>query len=58
MNQGTCGSTLASRHVDQLTFSAIASLRATPLPPSQIVRYKSFDGKIMKDRKSSEDAAL
>jgi dipeptidyl aminopeptidase/acylaminoacyl peptidase len=36
---------LASRHADQLTFSAIASLRATPLPPSQIVHYKTFDGK-------------
>jgi len=36
---------LNSRHADQLTFSAIASLRATPLPPSQIVHYKSFDGK-------------
>ena len=33
---------LASRHADQLTFSAIASLRATPLPPSQIVHYKSL----------------
>jgi dipeptidyl aminopeptidase/acylaminoacyl peptidase len=38
---------LASRHVDQLTFSAIASLRTTPLPPSQLVHYKSFDGKII-----------
>jgi dipeptidyl aminopeptidase/acylaminoacyl peptidase len=38
---------LASRHAEQLTFSAIASLRATPLPPSQIVHYKSFDGKII-----------
>jgi dipeptidyl aminopeptidase/acylaminoacyl peptidase len=38
---------LHSRHADQLTFSAIASLRATPLPPSQIVHYKSFDGKII-----------
>jgi dipeptidyl aminopeptidase/acylaminoacyl peptidase len=36
---------LHSRQADQLTFSAIASLRATPLPPSQIVHYKSFDGK-------------
>ncbi|PYV20639.1 MAG: hypothetical protein DMG24_22200, partial [Acidobacteria bacterium] len=25
--------------------SAIASLHATPLPPSQIVHYKTFDGK-------------
>ncbi|MGD0506482.1 MAG: S9 family peptidase [Terriglobales bacterium] len=38
---------LKSRHAEQLTFSAIASLRATPLPPSQIVHYKSFDGKII-----------
>ena len=38
---------LTSRHADQLTFSAIASLRATPLPASQIVHYKSFDGKII-----------
>ena len=38
---------LHSLHADQLTFSAIASLRATPLPPSQIVHYKSFDGKII-----------
>jgi len=38
---------LASRHVDQLTFSAIASLRTTPLPPSRLVHYKSFDGKII-----------
>jgi len=38
---------LSTRHAEQLTFSAIASLRATPLPPSQIVHYKSFDGKII-----------
>jgi len=38
---------LAGNHATQLTFSAIASLRATPLPPSQIVHYKSFDGKII-----------
>jgi dipeptidyl aminopeptidase/acylaminoacyl peptidase len=36
---------LASRHASQLTFSAIASLLATPIPPSQIVHYKTFDGK-------------
>ena len=36
---------LNSRHAEQLTFSAIASLRATPLPASQIVHYKTFDGK-------------
>jgi dipeptidyl aminopeptidase/acylaminoacyl peptidase len=29
----------------QLTFSAIESLRATPLPPAQIVHYRTFDGK-------------
>jgi dipeptidyl aminopeptidase/acylaminoacyl peptidase len=38
---------LNSRHADQLTFCAIASLRATPLPPSQVVHYKTFDGKII-----------
>jgi len=38
---------LRTRHAEQLTFSAISSLRATPLPPSQIVHYKSFDGKII-----------
>jgi len=38
---------LRTRRADQLTFSAIASLRATPLPPSQIVHYKSFDGRII-----------
>ena len=38
---------LHTRHAEQLTFSEIASLRATPLPPSQIVHYKSFDGKII-----------
>jgi dipeptidyl aminopeptidase/acylaminoacyl peptidase len=38
---------LQTGHADQLTFSAIASLSATPLPPSQIVHYKSFDGKVI-----------
>jgi dipeptidyl aminopeptidase/acylaminoacyl peptidase len=38
---------LNGRRAEQLTFSAIASLRAIPLPPSQIVHYKSFDGKII-----------
>ena len=38
---------LATNHADQLTYSAVASLRATPLPASQIVHYKSFDGKII-----------
>jgi dipeptidyl aminopeptidase/acylaminoacyl peptidase len=36
-----------SRSADQLTFSAIASLRAAALPASQIVHYKTFDGKII-----------
>ncbi len=38
---------LVTGHAEQLTFSTIASLRTTPLPPSQIVHYKSFDGKII-----------
>jgi dipeptidyl aminopeptidase/acylaminoacyl peptidase len=38
---------IAKRHTEQLTFSTIASLRATPLPASQIVHYKTFDGKII-----------
>jgi dipeptidyl aminopeptidase/acylaminoacyl peptidase len=36
---------LTSHRPTQLTYSAIASLRATPLPRSQIVHYKSVDGK-------------
>lgn len=36
---------IAKGQADQLTFSTIASLRATPLPASQLVHYKSFDGK-------------
>jgi len=36
---------LAKRHAEQLTFSAVASLSATPLPAAQIVHYKTFDGK-------------
>ena len=31
----------------QLTYSAIASLNSANLPPSQLVHYKSFDGKII-----------
>jgi len=31
----------------QLTVSAVASLHATPLPMSQLVHYKTFDGKII-----------
>lgn len=38
---------IGQHRADQLTFSTIASLRATPLPASQIVHYKSFDGKII-----------
>lgn len=36
---------LKNRRPTQLTYSTIASLRATPVPRSQIVHYKSFDGK-------------
>ena len=36
---------LASGKSRQLTYSAIASLNSAPKPPSQIVSYKSFDGK-------------
>jgi dipeptidyl aminopeptidase/acylaminoacyl peptidase len=36
---------LGRRQAEQLTFSTIASLRAVPLPASQIVHYKTFDGK-------------
>lgn len=38
---------LATRHSQQLTFSTIASLHEIPLPPAQIVHYKSFDGKVI-----------
>lgn len=38
---------LRSHSAGQLSFSAIASLRATPLPASQIIHYKSFDGKVI-----------
>ncbi|MBV9302907.1 MAG: S9 family peptidase [Acidobacteriaceae bacterium] len=38
---------LARHHANQLTFSTIASLQAIPLPPSQIIHYKTFDGKII-----------
>jgi dipeptidyl aminopeptidase/acylaminoacyl peptidase len=36
---------LATRHAEQFTFSAVGSLRAIPLPASQIVHYRTFDGK-------------
>ena len=38
---------LASRNMTQLTHSAIASLSAAAMPASQIVHYKSFDGKVI-----------
>jgi len=38
---------IAKHNSTRLTYSAIASLTTTPLPPSQIVHYKSFDGKII-----------
>ena len=38
---------LGSKHATQLTFSAIASLDPANLPPSQLVHYKSFDGKVI-----------
>jgi dipeptidyl aminopeptidase/acylaminoacyl peptidase len=38
---------LATGRSTQLTHSAIASLDAAVLPPSQIVHYKSFDGTII-----------
>jgi dipeptidyl aminopeptidase/acylaminoacyl peptidase len=38
---------LSTKHSQQLTFSTIASLHEIPLPPAQIVHYKSFDGKII-----------
>ncbi|HXN50666.1 MAG TPA: S9 family peptidase [Candidatus Acidoferrum sp.] len=37
----------AAKRATQLTFSTIASLAAAKLPPSQLVHYKSFDGKII-----------
>jgi Tol biopolymer transport system component len=38
---------LASRQATQLSFSAIAGLNPAVLPPSQLVHYRSFDGKII-----------
>ena len=38
---------IAQKTPRQLTFSAIASLTAAKIPPSQLVHYKSFDGKII-----------
>jgi dipeptidyl aminopeptidase/acylaminoacyl peptidase len=36
---------VASKKMTQLTHSAIASLNEAPMPSSQIVHYKTFDGK-------------
>ena len=38
---------LKSHKARQLTYSAIASLSPRSLPPSQLVHYKSFDGKMI-----------
>jgi dipeptidyl aminopeptidase/acylaminoacyl peptidase len=38
---------IAQKSARQLTFSAIASLTPAKIPPSQLVHYKSFDGKII-----------
>jgi dipeptidyl aminopeptidase/acylaminoacyl peptidase len=36
---------LASNKADRLTYSTIASVSSIPLPASQIIHYKTFDGK-------------
>jgi dipeptidyl aminopeptidase/acylaminoacyl peptidase len=36
---------MATRQSRQLTFSAVASLNPSRLPPAQLVHYKTFDGK-------------
>ncbi|HXW90403.1 MAG TPA: S9 family peptidase [Terriglobales bacterium] len=38
---------IATRRPRQLTFSALASLNPSRLPSSQLVHYKTFDGKII-----------
>jgi dipeptidyl aminopeptidase/acylaminoacyl peptidase len=38
---------LAAHSPKQLTYSAVASLEAIPMPSAQIVHYKTFDGKII-----------
>jgi dipeptidyl aminopeptidase/acylaminoacyl peptidase len=38
---------LARRQVRQLTFSALASLNPSRVPASQLVHYRTFDGKII-----------
>ena len=38
---------LASRRATQLTFSALAGLHSSALPPAQLVHYRSFDGTVI-----------
>jgi dipeptidyl aminopeptidase/acylaminoacyl peptidase len=38
---------IGRREARQLTFSAIASLTTAKIPPSQLIHYRSFDGKII-----------
>lgn len=38
---------IGSKTASQLTFSAVASLSSAKLPASQLVHYKSFDGKMI-----------
>jgi dipeptidyl aminopeptidase/acylaminoacyl peptidase len=38
---------LATHSPKQLTYSAVASLEAIPMPGAQIVHYKTFDGKVI-----------
>lgn len=38
---------LGTKHATQLTFSAVAGLNPKNLPQSQLIHYKSFDGKIL-----------
>jgi len=38
---------IAAQHARQLSFSAIGSLQAAKIPASQLVHYKSFDGKVI-----------
>lgn len=38
---------LADHKATELTFSAITSLNSSAIPPSQLVHYKSFDGKMI-----------
>ncbi len=38
---------IKTRRARQITFSAVASLSAATIPPSQIIHYRSFDGKII-----------